>query len=122
MTHDKWIGQVGEDTAARYLEEQDYRILCRNYRNSFGELDIVAKDGEDFVFVEVKTRTSATYGRPAEAVSYQKRRKLSLMAMFYMNRYRLCRVPCRFDVIEVDLRRPEGEQIHHIRHAFTLVT
>ena len=122
MSKDKEIGTLGETIAAQHVEAQGYMILCRNYRNSFGELDIIAKDEEDLVFIEVKSRTSQTYGLPVEAVSYRKRRKLSIMAMFYMTQHRLHGIPCRFDVIEVDLRHYDTPQIHHIQNAFSLVT
>ena len=97
------LGKLGEDLACRELVRRGYAILDRRYRTRVGELDIVARDGETVVFVEVKTRGSASCGTPAEAVTAVKRRKLALMAADYVVRRRLERSPCRFDVVAVEV-------------------
>ena len=116
---EKELGKAGEERAALYLKRQcGYRILQRNYRTRLGEIDIIARDCDTIVFVEVKTRRSLCYGYPAEAVAQHKQFKLKITAQSYMSRYRLWDVPCRFDVIEV-MPGPGGAlRLHHIRHAF----
>lgn len=115
---DKLLGRSGEAAAAHYLREQkNYTILHQNYRHRLGEIDLIAKDKDTIVFIEVKTRTTRRYGHPAEAVERQKQRKITRVAKAYLGRYRLWDRPCRFDVIEVI---PTGQhyRIHHICHAF----
>lgn len=118
--NDKQLGVTGEEFASRYLETNQYRILCRNFRTAYGELDIIAQDKDTLVFIEVKTRRSTQYGQPGEAVSYRKQRKLSRMAAIYLARHNVWHWPCRFDVIEVFASRGTEPRIHHIRHAFWL--
>ncbi len=97
------LGQLGEDLACRELRRRGYAILARRYRTRIGELDIVARDGETVVFVEVKARATDRCGAPAEAVTPAKQRKLALMAADYLARRRLGDTPCRFDVVAVDV-------------------
>ena len=70
------LGIYGEKLALKYLKKQKYKILEKNFRCALGEIDIVAKDGEFLVFVEVKTRSSNAFGEPMEAVDFYKQRKL----------------------------------------------
>lgn len=118
MDQDKLLGRTGEAIAVSYIESLGYQLLRRNYRLHIGEIDIIAKDGEELVFIEVKTRTSRRYGRPAEAVSYYKQRKIARVAQCFMSKYSLWHVPCRFDVLEVDMSDPGAPQVCHIPHAF----
>ncbi len=113
--HKKLLGKVGEDKAARYLKKQGYKIVERNYKNVFGEIDIIAKDGEYTVFIEVKTRSSDAFGAPSEAVDYYKRRKYVKVAQAYLASN--CSLSCaaRFDVIEI-----EDGKINHIIDAFSV--
>jgi putative endonuclease len=112
-------GKKGEELAAVYLAEAGYRILERNYRCLFGEIDIVAQDGETLVFVEVKSRTSDAYGDPQLAVGRRKQQKLSLISVHYLAERRLRHRPARFDVVAVKLL-PAGHRIELIRNAFEL--
>lgn len=114
---DKQLGMAGETAAIRYLQQHQYTLLARNFRTAYGEIDIIARDQDTIVFVEVKTRTSRHYGRPCEAVSSAKRQKIIRMANTYLCRYQAWDRPCRFDVIEVFATRHQA-RIHHIRHAF----
>lgn len=114
---DKTLGRLGETVAAHYLTAKGYRLVCRNFRTALGEIDIIARDGETVVFVEVKTRFSTRHGRPAEAVSYPKQRKIIRMAQVYLSRINGWHLPCRFDVMEV-LWHEMTPAITHIRHAF----
>ena len=95
------LGQMGEEVAARYLEDRGMRILARNLRSRLGELDLVARDGATLVFVEVKARYGAGGDPPQAAVDGRKRARLGRLAREYLARERLGDVPCRFDVVAV---------------------
>jgi putative endonuclease len=97
------LGMQGESMACTELERLGYHIIERRYRTRFGELDIVARDADTVVFVEVKTKTDAAYGDPAEAVTRQKQRRLVSMAEDYVASHALDNTPCRFDVVGVDV-------------------
>ena len=99
---DKETGRVGEDAAVRYLEQQGYLILERNFRLRIGEVDIIARDGAYLVFIEVKTRRSNIFGSPFEAVNQRKQQRIARVALAYTARQRL-EVPVRFDVAAVHL-------------------
>ena len=109
----KIFGGAGENRAVKFLKSKGYKILERNYKTRLGEADVIAKDGETLVFIEVKTRKTEYYGAPAEAVTREKRRKYCLVAEEYLMRNKLSDVFCRFDVIEV-----EEDKINHIENAF----
>ena len=96
------FGKTGEDLAVAELERRGYVILDRRYRTRHGEIDVVARDGDTTVFIEVKARTSAEFGTAAEAVTPQKQRRLGSMAVDYQARHGLLERPCRFDVVAVD--------------------
>ena len=112
------IGTKYEGIAADYLEKKGYTILERNFRGRAAEADIVAKDGDTYVFVEVKYRASTASGNPLEAVTFAKQKKVSAAALYYMGIHKL--VPdatsIRFDVIGI-----MGEEITHIENAFYYV-
>ncbi len=97
------LGKSGEDCACRELEGCGYAILARRYRSRFGEIDIVAREGEIIVFVEVKARTSDGYVEPAEAVTLSKQSRVAAIVEDYLARRRLRQVPCRFNVVAVAL-------------------
>jgi putative endonuclease len=98
-------GKLGEDLACAELERRGYAILDRRYRSRFGEIDIVARCGEEIVFVEVKARAGDQFGDGADAVTQGKQRRVSQMAVDYLARHHLHDRPCRFDVVTVDLNR-----------------
>ena len=95
------LGRKGESTAVKLLEESGYRILDRNVRARFGEIDIVAREGETLCFVEIKTRTGLKFGWPEEAVHFKKRWQLGRLASWYLQAHRLDSVPVRFDVVSI---------------------
>jgi len=108
------VGNEFEDAAAAYLEKNGYVILERNYRDRLGEIDIIAKNGIELVFVEVKYRRTLEKGDPAEAVHLLKQRKIRNAAKGYLYRHRLGEdIPCRFDVVAI-----LGEEIRLIKDAF----
>jgi putative endonuclease len=115
----KRTGKEGEDLAADYLVDAGFKIVERNYRCVFGEIDIVAKEGETLVFVEVKSRRSGAYGSPQMAVSREKQKKISQVALHYLQENRLGHRPARFDVVAVKLL-PSGSRVELIRDAFDL--
>ncbi|HIE51390.1 MAG TPA: YraN family protein [Armatimonadetes bacterium] len=105
------LGRRGEEEACRFLRARGYRILERNVRFPWGEIDFVARHGDDLVFGEVKSRCSTDYGRPSEAVNRAKQRQLSRLAVAYLSTRRLGEVNCRFDVVEVTFS-PRGKVQH----------
>jgi putative endonuclease len=112
----KQVGSKGEDLAVEFLKDRGYGIIGRNYKTPIGELDIIAKDGETLVFVEVKTRSSNAFGYPFEAVGPRKKHKLKNLALLYLkNQKKSCAV--RFDVISINLSGTKNE-IEHIKDAF----
>lgn len=120
----KRVGQGGEDLAARYLQDKGYRILERNYRFQRAEVDLVCfqpaknyTDGGELVFVEVKTRSSHTYGVPETAVDISKQKNLRKAALAYLYEHRMEGAYCRFDVLAIS-RTSSQVDIHHIENAF----
>lgn len=115
MENRRKIGSDYENLAADFLREKGYRIIARNFRDRTGEIDIIAKDADYLVFVEVKYRTDETCGNPLEAVDAKKQRRICRTAFYYCMKYGYGdTVPCRFDVIGID-----GEKnIVHIVNAF----
>ena len=114
MENKRRLGSHYEQKAVRYLQESGYRILNCNFRNRFGEIDIIAKDGKYICFVEVKYRTTNVYGNPLEAVNYRKQMQIRKVAQFYMMKHNLHEwTACRFDVIAF-----EGDKMTHVRNAF----
>ena len=97
------LGKLGEDLACQELQRRGYAILARRYRRRGGELDIVARDGQTIVFVEVKTREGCEFGVGAESVTLFKRRRMASVALDYMARNHLVERPCRFDVVSIDM-------------------
>lgn len=112
------LGRRGEDLAAAQLVRDGYRVLDRNYRCRLGEIDLVARDGESVVFVEVKTRSSRAFGTSAEAVSPSKQARLLRLADCYLRERGMDSPPCRFDVVAVDAAQ-EPPLVEVIRDAFS---
>lgn len=107
-------GTAYEIKAEEYLIEKGYRILERNFQNRSGEIDIIAKDGEYFCFIEVKYRTTNDFGSPFEAVDIRKQKQIRKVAAYYLMKQKLSEwTPCRFDVIGF-----VGEEMTHIENAF----
>ncbi len=101
----------------KYLEKKGYRIVERNFRAPLGEVDIVARDGDAVVFVEVKTRRSLSYGYPFEAVTRDKRLRLKRLALYYVKARGIHDARVRFDVLGLYLRDGTYE-VNHIVDAF----
>ena len=115
------IGPAGERLAARFLRKQlGYRILRRNCRSKLGEIDLIARDGNEVVFVEVKTRSSRTWGDPEAAVTPAKRRKLCRAAAAFAAQNHLRERPLRFDVVAVLLEEGREPELRHYKDAFPI--
>jgi putative endonuclease len=113
------LGKCGEDLACRELERRGYAIVARRYRRRGGELDIVARDGETTVFVEVKTRQGDRFGAGVESVHGLKRRRMMHLALDYIMRHRLADSPCRFDVVSIQVN--EGRTVVEVfQNAFDM--
>ncbi len=112
-------GRDGEDIALNYLRKQGYRIIERNYRCRYGEIDLIAKDGKTLVFVEVKSRRSTAFGAPEEAVGAAKQKKISNVALWYLQEKNISNHSARFDVVSI-LSTGQDQVIELIRDAFDL--
>lgn len=111
------LGKKGEDIAANHLREKGFKIIARNYRDKFGEIDIIARDRSTWVFVEVKTRHSIRFGFPEEAVTMAKQQQIIRAASNYLVRHQLLDEPVRFDVIAIMMKAGNSE-ITHLVSAF----
>ena len=111
--YNKTKGDIGENVAKNYLIGQGYKIVKTNFKNTIGEIDIIAYDEDTLVFVEVKYRNTATFGLPREAVNMHKQNKIRMVATSYLKKYRLFDKPCRFDIVEI-----LGDEITIIKSAF----
>jgi putative endonuclease len=98
------LGLFGEALACQALEQRGYVILDRRYRTKHGEIDIIARDGDCLVFVEVKARQDGSFGDPEEAVTLRKQQQMVWMATDYLARHVAGEVACRFDVVGVNTR------------------
>lgn len=115
----KLLGKYGEDIVSNYISKNGMSIVKRNYSCKSGEIDIIASQGDTIVFIEVKTRTSEKYGRPSQAVSVSKQRKLIKTALMFMTQKNLFDYSCRFDVVEVNVdKETKSYNITYIKDAF----
>jgi putative endonuclease len=115
----RWLGDRGERAAARYLRRKGMRVIVRGYRTRLGEIDLIARDGDTLVFVEVKSRRQ---GVPAEAVTPEKQRRITLAALHFLRKHGLLDVRSRFDIVAIVWPDERGEpQIEHIPNAFEAV-
>ena len=115
------LGTEGERLASSFLRDRGYRILAQNYRCDMGEIDLIAMKEDLIAFVEVKTRRTLAFGRPAEAVGFEKQRHIKRVAAVFLQReafkYRFSAdAEFRFDIIEI-LYRKSGATITHLRNA-----
>lgn len=113
------LGQAGEEAAVLYLLQRDYHILERNWRSHPHEVDIIAEDFGEIVFVEVKTRSTTQWEAPEAAVDKTKQYHLSQAALHYLRIKGLAQSPFRFDIITLVGSTPPFE-IQHFKHAFPL--
>jgi putative endonuclease len=110
-------GKEGEKIAAAFLKKNGYRIIETNLRCVLGEIDIIAREKGELVFIEVKTRKSEELGYPEQAVGIKKQRKMSQLAMWYLQKKNLTEARARFDVVAIMIL-PAGNEIKLIKNAF----
>lgn len=113
----KSLGQKGEDLACDYLTALGYQIVKRNYRAERGEIDIIAQDHADLVFVEVKTDRSGKFGAPEAWVTRRKQKQIAKVAALFLQELDQQPPPCRFDVITVTFSQG-SPKIQHLKEAF----
>ena len=117
-------GDWGEDAAGKFLEKQGYQILDRKYRCQWGEIDLVARDGDDLVFVEVRTRRSGAFGTPQESITEAKAGRLVAACQDYLEKRVEGGAPgdtgWRIDLVSVHPSRGRPPRIEHLRHAVEL--
>lgn len=112
------LGQKGEKRAAQYLKKKGYKVITANYRCQYGEIDLIARDTDILIFIEVKTRTSTDFGDPAAAVDYRKQQQISKVAHHYLVTHHKDDVDARFDVISILSPNGKKTKIEHIIDAF----
>ncbi|MBN2000887.1 YraN family protein [candidate division KSB1 bacterium] len=110
------LGQQAEEMAVCFLEARNFRVLERNYYSPYGEIDIIAQDGEVVVFIEVKSCRTATFGDPAGWINRRKQRRLVLTAQVYLQKTGFDNL-CRFDAVVVNYLNTEPK-ITHYKDAF----
>ena len=108
------LGKQGENYACQYLKTKGYQIIQRNFSCKQGEIDIIAKNKEEYVFIEVKTRHNFHYGMPSEAVTKKKQKHLWHATKYYLYLHKLENVYIRFDIIEI-IKRKEQFYFNHIK-------
>ena len=113
-------GQLGERAAKKHLRQLGLKFLTANFRSARGEIDLIFRDQDCLVFIEVKTRSSEGWTRPAAAVDARKRRLLSLTALDYLRLLKNPEVKIRFDIVEVLLTDGKVREIRHLPNTFSL--
>ena len=113
-------GNLGELAARKHLQDLGLKFLLANFRSARGEMDLIFRDEDCLVFVEVKTRSSETWVRPAAAVNARKRRLLAMTALDYLKQLPDANVKIRFDIVEVLLNDGEVSEVRHLPNTFQM--
>ncbi len=113
MQNNRAVGAKGEQTAWDFLQQKGFSLLAKNFSCALGEIDLIAKDKQYVVFIEVKFRSGTAYGYPREAVSKAKQKTIRQVAMFYIQKNNLTNRDFRFDVVEI-----LNDEINHLVNAF----
>jgi putative endonuclease len=113
-------GRIGEKAARKHLKRQGLKFLTANFRTERGEIDLVMRDKDCLVFIEVKARSSEEWGRPASAVDAERRRRLTRAGLDYLRRLRNPAVKVRFDIVEVLLHEGAVRDIRHLPNSFAM--
>lgn len=113
-------GELGERAAKKFLQRAGLKFLTANFRSARGEIDLIFRDEDCLAFVEVKTRSSEDWTRPAAAVDARKRRLLSQTALDYLRLLKNPQVKIRFDIVEVLLRDGEVREVRHLPNTFPM--
>ncbi len=113
-------GELGEHAAKKHLQKLGLKFLTANFRSARGEIDLIFRDTDCLCFVEVKTRSSENWSRPAAAVNSERRRRLSQCALDYLRLLKNPPVKIRFDIVEVLLKDAEVREIRHLPNTFAM--
>jgi putative endonuclease len=113
-------GALGEQSARKFLRRQALKFLTANFRSERGEIDLIFRDGDCLAFVEVKTRSSEGWARPAAAVNAERRRRLSRAALDYLRLLKNPPVKIRFDIVEVLLAEGKVREVRHLPNTFAM--
>jgi putative endonuclease len=113
-------GRLGERAARRHLKRRGMKFLTANFRSERGEIDLILRDKDCLVFVEVKTRSSEDWARPAAAVNAERRRRLTRTALDYLRLLRNPKVKIRFDIVEVLLQDGQVHEVRHLPNSFPM--
>lgn len=114
------LGSKGEEAAAGILKENGYKIIACNYKTKLGEIDIIARDRDTYVFIEVKTRRSSRFGMPAEAIVSHKQKQISKAALSFLKANNLLEARSRFDVVSILWGADGKPEASLIKNAFEL--
>ncbi|HVU28679.1 MAG TPA: YraN family protein [Verrucomicrobiae bacterium] len=113
-------GELGELVVKKFLQKQGLKFLAANFRSARGEMDLIFRDGDCLCFIEVKTRSSEDWSRPAAAVNANRRRRLSQCALDYLRLLKNPEVKIRFDIVEVLLSDGRVREIRHLPNTFAM--
>ena len=113
-------GELGERAAKKHLQQAGLKFLAANFRSERGEIDLIFRDGDCLAFIEVKTRSSEDWSRPAAAVNAERRRRLSQCALDYLRRLKNPAMKIRFDIVEVLLTDETVREIRHLPNTFAM--
>lgn len=117
----KSLGNWGEQLAADFLKKEGYLLITSNFRCRHGEIDLIAKEGSIWCFIEVKTRNSQVFGYGYDSVTRMKQKHIVKVAQYYLNQASLYDAPARFDVVSIDLITDNQYKIELIRNAFFML-
>ena len=116
------IGEIGEELARHHLEAKGYRVVATNYRRRWGEVDLIARDGPEWVFVEVRTRRSVAYGGPEESLTETKKQRLALAAQDYLHETGQSSAEAQWRIDLVAIRLGSGRRVLSIQHLTNVVS
>jgi len=118
QAHHIELGKRGEDEACNYLKKQGYKIMERDFRCRFGQIDIIAEDESTLCFIEVKSRSSHSFGHPEEAITKAKRSRIKKISEYYMLLHKINNRDCRYDVVAIIELKNGKRKINLIKNAF----
>ncbi len=118
INHKAYLGKLGEDTAAKFLKKNGYKILHQNWRHKSYEIDIIATKDEELIFVEVRTKTKDTMTTPAQSITTKKQNILLKAATIYLTNFDCWHLACRFDFISVVIENNSINSVEHTKDAF----
>jgi putative endonuclease len=113
MINKRAIGDLGEELAAKFLRQQHYKIIARNFQTIFGEIDIIAKHQSQLIFVEVKMKRNQDFGLPEEELTFYKKRKIAIAIKGYFLEKKITTENWRFDLVAIELGNNEQSIIRH---------